>query len=476
MSINVSNDFKLRTKKIKQQDIKLTILEEAIAQEIQLANNLVYYNTPVRILKEENRAIAKQVIYSFEAKLFKTVMRQIEITVKNVSVVKNKNINFKYGLLVNNSFEYIDLGDFYIKDVEDDKNKEELVVTGYDKMLNFMRLFKQSELKLTWPCSVGLLVERMCKICGVDPYSLNFYNNALLVDEDFFTTQEITYRDVLEKITQATLTTAFIKENKLYLCKISDNAIDSLDTSYLSNLVINEKFGPVNALVLGRGQVEDNIEERDDKSIQQNGRCEIRFDENEIIEYKREQIIADMFEQIKGLEYYSYEGADIGVMWLEPCDRLLLKDRENNEYSSLYMRAHITINTGIHNDDIGADLLEETDTEYKVTTKEQKKTMQVERLAKKNEGLIQDLAKETSEHEEKLTEVLQDLDGIKQQVSNAIDYKREVEGFTEIYLENAGQADILKFEIKGNKTYESNLFPRTGLQPRIRLQPNQRGG
>ncbi len=473
---NVSTEFKNRTKKIKQQDLKLTILEETIAQEIELASNLVYYNMPIRVLKEENRAIAKQVIYSFEAQIFKTVMRQIEITVKNVSAVRNKNINFKYGLLVNGNFEYVDLGDFYIKDVEDDKKKEELVVTGYDKMLNFMRPFKQSQLKLTWPCSIGLLVERMCRVCGVEPYTLNFFNNNLLVDEDFFTIQQLTYRDVLEKIAQATLTTIFVKENKLYLCKISNEPVETLDTSYLSNLIINEKFGPVNALVLGRGQVEDNIEEKDDKSIQRNGRCEIRFDENEIIEFKREEVIANMFEQIKGLEYYTYEGADIGVMWLEPCDKILVKDRENNEYSTLYMKAHITINTGILNNELGADLPEETTTEYKVTLKEQKKTLKVERLAKKNEGLIQDLAQETSEHEEKLTEVIQDLDGIKQQVSNTIDYKREVEGFTEIYLENAGKADILKLEIKGNKTYESNLFPRTNLQPRQRLYPNQRGG
>lgn len=473
---NVSAEFKNKTKEIKQQDLKLTILEETLAQEIQIANDLVYYNTPIRVLKEENRAIAKQVIYSFEAQVLKTVMKQIEITVKNVSLLRNKNINFKYGLLIDNKFEYVDLGDFYIKDVEDDKNKEELVVTGYDKMINFMRQFKQSELKLTWPCSVGLLIERMCRICDVEPYSLDFFNNNLLVDEDFFTIQELTYRDVLEKITQTTLTTAFIKENKLYLCKISNEPVETLDTSYLSNLIINEKFGPVNALVLGRGQVEDNIEEKDDKSIQRNGRCEIRFDENEIIEFKREEVIANMFEQIKGLEYYTYEGADIGVMWLEPCDKILVKDRENNEYSTLYMKAHITINTGISNNELGADLPEETTTEYKVTLKEQKKTLKVERLAKKNEGLIQDLAQETTEHENKLTEVLQDLDGIKQQVSNTIDYKRKVEGFTEIYLENAGKADILQLEIRGNKTYESNLHPRTNLQPRQRLYPNQRGG
>ena len=56
-----------------------------------------------------------------------------------------------------------------------------------------------------------------------------------------------------------------IKENKLYFCKPSNVVVQQLDKSYLSDLVIKEKFGPVNSLVLGRGSVEDNIEAKDEK-------------------------------------------------------------------------------------------------------------------------------------------------------------------------------------------------------------------
>lgn len=62
-----------------------------------------------------------------------------------------------------------------------------------------------------------------------------------------------------------------------------------LDKSYLANLVVKEKFGPLNALVLGRGSVEDNVEAIDEESIAQNGRCEIRFDENEFVQEQREK-------------------------------------------------------------------------------------------------------------------------------------------------------------------------------------------
>lgn len=416
--INVSDSFKLKTKKIKHQHIKLGILGgELTVKEVNFMTVKQFNALPVWLLRKRKEVIAKELRYSFEGSLFKTIMKQIEITVKNAGELKDKNVNFQYGLYVNNDYEYIDLGDYYIKDIEDDKGKKELVVTGYDKMINFMKTFKQSDLQLTYPCTMLALIQKMCEVCGVELYSTDFFHSDLQVDEDYFTAQELTYRDVLEKVAQSTLTTIFIKDNKLYLHKLANTSVEKMDTSFLSGLTIKEKFGPLNALVLGRGSVEDNIEAKDDISIAKNGRCEIRFDENEFVEYQREQVINKMFEQIKGLEYYAFESSDLGVMWLEPCDLIELEDSENNIYQTIYLKANITINTGISSD-IEADIPKETNTEYKVTTKEEKKTLKVERLAKKNEGLIQDLVQETTETGKKLTQVEQTVDGITQTVSS----------------------------------------------------------
>lgn len=91
------------------------------------------------------------------------------------------------------------------------------------------------------------------------------------------------------------------------------------------------------------------------------------------------------------------------------------------------------------------------------------------------EGTITQLVQETGEYEEKLTQVQQNVDSIKQNVSDIVDYKRIVDGATEIHLIDAGAINILKLEIKGNKTYESNLYPTEELYPQANLQPNQKG-
>lgn len=425
--IEVNNDFKLKSKKVKQQDVKVTVGEE--------------------------RHKIKQLVYSFDGALFKTIMKQVEITDKTANQLKDKDINFKYGLYINDAFQYIDLGNFYIKDMEDDKKKEEITVTGYDRMIRFMKTFKQSELQLTYPCTIIRLVQKMCEVCEVGLYSTNFFNSDLVVKEDFFTAQELTYRDVLEKIAQTTLTTVFIKENKLYFCKPSNIVSQQLDKSYISNLVVKEKFGPLNALVLGRGSVEDNVESIDEESINQNGRCEIRFDENEFVQEQRETVIDNMFEQIKGLEYYSYEASDLGVMWLEPCDCIELGDRDGNFYKTYYLKANITLTTGISSDS-EAEMPDEADTKYKVTSKAEKKTLKVERLAKKNEGLIQDLIEENSETSETLSRHEQTLDGFTNTVSKI---EKDVES-----VKSTANSSVKKVEVKYALGDSSKKAPATG--------------
>lgn len=464
--MSVSKEFKNITKKIKQQNIKLSICDgELTVKDIHFMSVNVFNKLPVWMLRKKKQVIAKELKYSFDGQLFKTIMKQVEITVKNANEIKDKDINFQYGLFINNKFEYIDLGNYFIKDIEDSKKKDEITVTGYDRMIRFMKTFKQSELQLTYPCKMLKLVQKMCEVCGVELYSTDFYNADLDVGEDFFTAQELTYRDVLEKIAQATLTTAFIEDNKLNLYKVSNDAIEKIDKSYLTDLTIKEKFGPANALVLGRGDVEDNIEETDEKSIAQNGRCEIRFDENEFIEFQRKKVIKGMFEQIKGLEYYSFEASDVGVMWLKPCACIELGDKEDSSYKSYYLKANITINTGISSD-IGSDLIEETNTEYKVTTKEEKKTLKVERLAKKNEGLIQDLVEETTENSKKITKHEQDINGITQNVSSVEEKLETVESTANTAKSTADTAKETADNVNDNLT--NNYYTKTETNSEIK--------
>ena len=95
---NVSEEFKKLSKKIKLQDLKLSIIEEEkIVKEIHVMPVNIFNSMPVNLLRARKEVIAKELRYSFEGELFKTIMQQIEITVKNASEIRDKDINFQYG-------------------------------------------------------------------------------------------------------------------------------------------------------------------------------------------------------------------------------------------------------------------------------------------------------------------------------------------------------------------------------------------
>lgn len=79
---------------------------------------------------------------------------------------------------------------------------------------------------------------------------------------------------------------------------------------------------------------------------------------------------------------------------------------------------------------------------------------------------------------ETTTQITTDLGSISQEVSaiestvGSLGYKNEAIGVTQILLENSSEAEIIKLEIEGCKTYESNLYPGENVFPSENLQPN----
>lgn len=179
--------------------------------------------------------------------------------------------------------------------------------------------------------------------------------------------------------------------------------------------------------------------------------------------------IENIYNQLNNFECYSFEGNTIIDPSLDIGDVLLIDGKKviyqgDMEYLSKF-KASISSK-------IQAKTKEET---TRTIISDKTKLRRVESEINQIEGTITQLVQETSEYEEKLTQVEQTVDNINQKVRDIVDYKRTVEGATEIHLSDSGKQDILKLEIKGNKTYENNLFPSEDLYPSSGLYPNIEG-
>lgn len=249
------------------------------------------------------------------------------------------------------------------------------------------------------------------------------------------------------------------RDAKLYIKTIGRN-IAELPLKYFQNFKWGEKFK------ISRVRYENGIQLFEKGNTSENT---VYINQDNMYIVNQEQI-DNIYNEIKNLEVYSFEGDSIVDPSLDIGDLLLIDNKYviyqgSSEYKGKFKAS------------ISSKIKSKEQEETTVRNPTQKTlNRRTESRINQAEQTITQLIQETTEYEEKLVKHEQDINSIKQQVSNTIDYKREVEGITEIHLVDASESDALKFEIKGNKTYESNLHPRNSLYPRANLRPNQKGG
>lgn len=180
--------------------------------------------------------------------------------------------------------------------------------------------------------------------------------------------------------------------------------------------------------------------------------------------------IDNIYTQLNELEIYSFEGDSIIDPSLDVGDLLLI----DGKYVIYQGSSEFT---GKFKASISSKIQCKAKQETTNKTPSQKVIIRrVQSEIDQAKGTITQLTEETTEHEEKIAKVEQDINSIKQNIVHLIDYKRQINGITEIHLTEAEQLELIKLEVKGNKEYNSYLFPRANLYLRSNLHPNQRGG
>lgn len=411
---------------------------------------------------------------SFNTKLFKTVMHKVEVDSK-YDIDKKSKINIQIGVKVNeNSYQYVNYNTYYVKNSERQEDTSSYIIVAYDKMLESMIDY---DLELSEKIKLKDYLIKICQRLGWNTNNIPaaFINSEKLIDPNLHRGVNYTFRDALDEI--ATISCSFLLfiEDSFYLLYPTETD-ENIDESYLNedDITIGEKYF-INSLVFSRAEESDNIYRKDDENIEINGLHEYRISDNQLLSTNdRDLYIDEMFNYLKTFEFYVFDIKSKGILFLEACDKFNFK-LNGSIYSTLLLNDEAQFDDGL-NENMYIDEPDETNTEYKYADSTDKKINQTYILVdKQNQKIIQQ-ANQITEHEEKLTKVEQDVDSIKQKVKDVIDYKRTVENVSELHLTDAGSCEILKLEIKGNKEFVSELYPRTNLFPRAGLKPNQKGG
>lgn len=353
---------------------------------------------------------------------------------------------------VNN--EIVPIGYFTIQSVEDDEFKVKIKATDYMKKFEDT---KYDGSNLIYPKTMLEVLKDICIKVGVELGSTSFLNSEKTIAVYDNTVTARTYLGYIAE--QAGGFAAIGRDGKLYIKNFGKDTID-FDINLFGDFTWGDKFK------VSKISYEDGIQ---NYKFGDEAQATVFIDQNNMYIVDSEQV-ENIYNQLKDFEVYTFEGETIIDPAYDIGDILVIDGKKVLFQGELEYAGKFKAN-------IKSKIQAKTEQESMQTKQSNSnKIKRVQSEINQIDGKITQLVQETSEHEEKLTKVEQDVNSIKQNVKDVIDYKREVENVSELHITDAGKYEILKLEIKGNKEFVSELYPRTNLFPRAGLQPNQKGG
>ena len=474
---------------------------------VNFKNNLIKMGRQIDSVIEYDGTTLHDELYSvsvlYKGSLLKSVMKELDIE-SSVDIPKGTILNYKMGIKgslskteldaeldhvigesITSDFEYIDYGNYVVYSSERQEDEMNYKIVCYDKMLYSMKPYE--DLGIAYPITIRSYISAIATKLG-----LEFVNE----DEEFANyDREIlnekyldidghdigyTFRDVLDELAQVTASTICINNDDeleiRYIQEIPTNNNEIQEDYIITeeqlkdvNVDFGEKFGPVNSIVLSRGE-SDNIYIQDEDSIEQNGLCEIKIKDNQIMNGNdRDEYLPDILEQLDGLEYYINDYSSIGICYLELCDQYKVQAHDN-EYNCIMFNDEIDIGLGIE-ENINTEMPEQAETDYTKADKTDRRINQTTLIVDKHNQQIQTMITQIGDREGKATSITQDIDHIESIVDDTIDLTDDLDEENPIVLENCREGNLLELRIKGNNTVFKPLVPTNSLVPSNTLVP-----
>lgn len=424
-----------------------------------------------------NRKLYNSVINSitpyYNGNLLKSVMKGLDID-SNVKIPKGSEINFKYGLFIDDdtSYEYLDYGKYIVYDVEEQKDTNSYLIKCYDKLIYSMVNYEK--LNINYPITIREYINAICEYLNLKFKNKNEtfanYNKEIL--SELYDGLGYTFRDVLDELATVTGSSICINDNDELEIRYINETNDTINEEFLKDINVNfgNKYGPINSIVLSRAEESDNVFLQDEESIKQNGLCELKIRDNQILNSNdRSDFLPDLLESLKGVEYYINDYTSTGIMYYDLLDRYTVSIK-GNLYSCVMLNDEQNITQGleelIYTEEPGP-----SETDYTKADKTDKKINQTYIMVDKQNQKIEELISQQTEQSSKLVQVEKTVDGITQKVEDVEDLTNTVTGIKEIELNNCVAGDLLELHIYGNNTVFDYLYPSNDLSPSNTLYP-----
>lgn len=426
-------------------------------------------------LNEEEIELGKEDINSitphYEGSMLKSVMKQLDVD-SNVEIPLGTEINYQFGLKVENDYEWIDFGNYIVFSSEKQEDTRSWKIVAYDKMLYAM--INYENVSFQFPMTLSEYIESVCTTLGLTFANENdeFVNYDRELTEDLFLDANgaflgYTFRDVLDQLAEATASTICINQDDELEIRYINDTNDTIDEEYLKDINVNfgEKYGPVNSIVLSRSGEADNIYLRDEESVTENGLCEIKIVDNQIMNgNNRDEYLEEILEQLDGLEYYVNDYSSTGVTYYDLCDMYYVSVDEN-VYNCVMFNDEINITQGLE-EIIHTDMPEQGETDYTKADKTDRKINQAYAIVDKQNNTITNFVSEISQqqdlNEERILELTERTNSVEQTITSTQEtievIQQDITDGRETLRNNLVTIDINGINVSTNQSAISTLI------------------
>ena len=213
---------------------------------------------------------------------------------------------FKYfdGVWNGTDYEYVDMGTFTVFD-EKDQDQFNKHITAFDNLIKFNAPFIDNG---DYPKTLFQELQNICEQAGVELVNASITNGNFEIQDNQFVNNE-SLKSVLKAICEISGTYATIKEDKLVL-QLKNETSEILNKSQHTPITWKRRTYGINQVILGlEDVVGEYVIRQDEEDIAINGVHKLVINDNPFAytQEKRDLLIDDLFNQVKGFGYIPYE-------------------------------------------------------------------------------------------------------------------------------------------------------------------------
>ena len=356
------------------------------------------------------------------------------------------------GLLVDGTYEWVKMGEYFINDIEIDRNRK---TTKLDIMDGMFKLNREHITDLTYPAEIRQVIKEICLKTGItlanenmDITSMNYVIDNIPKDK------KMTFRDVLSLATQMLgMSCFFNREGKFEIKELTDSGIViTADSYFMHGLTKSEVEYQIAGITCKKDKEALTVGMRTGRSL-------------ELDNLFMSQVVLDnLYHKIKDIRYYPFNLNYQGHLLLNVGEWVTIKTNTGETFKTPVLSQSFTFKGGLRGR-ISADSKAGNDAQYSYAGTLTKKIVQFSefeaqiqnQIEEADKGFDQKVAKIKKDFSDQVELAKAKTEEVKRQIADEIDKKfqsfdnasiQEARQKAEEALKNAGASSLLAQEAK----------------------------